>query len=63
MLFRSRKIFREQFPDDVAVYLIECASLDFGLELSEPVRASAQQVISELQHVIDTYAGHESARA
>merc|ERR1711872_869074 len=29
----GRKIFREDFPEDVTVYLIEAENLDFGLEL------------------------------
>ena len=51
----GRRIFRDQFPDDVTVYLIESLSLDFGLELTAPVRESAQKVISEIQRIIDAY--------
>ena len=54
-LAAGRKIFREQFPDDVTVYLIESASLDFGLELSEPVRQSADKVIADISRIIDEY--------
>jgi hydrogenase maturation protease len=51
----GRKIFREQFPSDVTVYLIESLSLDFGLELSGPVRESACKLVAEIQGVIDEY--------
>lgn len=44
----GRKIFREDFPEDVTVYLIEAESLDFGLELTSVVERSAQRVFQEL---------------
>jgi len=54
-LAAGRRIFRERFPTDVSVYLIELQSVAFGLELSEPVIASAEQVIAELRGLIDEY--------
>lgn len=54
-LYAGRKIFREQFPSDVTVYLIEAQSLALGLELSPRVRASADQLVSEIKCVIDDY--------
>ena len=54
-LAAGRKIFREQFPNDVTVYLIESQRLDLGLDLSDPVRESAHKVIASLQRVIDEY--------
>lgn len=54
-LAAGRKIFRDQFPADVTVYLIESLSLDFGIELSEPVLASANKVIGEIRQIIDEY--------
>ncbi|NES70197.1 MAG: hydrogenase maturation protease, partial [Okeania sp. SIO2D1] len=44
----GRKIFREDFPEDVIVYLIEAENLDFGLELSSVVQRSAEKVFQEL---------------
>ncbi|NEP05169.1 MAG: hydrogenase maturation protease [Okeania sp. SIO2G4] len=44
----GRKIFREDFPEDVIVYLIEAENLDFGLELSSVVQHSAEKVFQEL---------------
>lgn len=55
-LAAGRKIYRERFPTDVTVYLIELQSSAFGLELSEKVRASAARVIDELRRTIDDYA-------
>ena len=54
-LSAGRKIFREQFPSDVTVYLIEAQSLALGLELSPPVRASAERLVTEIKCVIDDY--------
>ncbi|MEW6353796.1 MAG: hydrogenase maturation protease [Pseudomonadota bacterium] len=47
-LAAGRKIFRDSFPADVTVYLIQAAKLDFGLELSAPVRAAADKVIASI---------------
>jgi hydrogenase maturation protease len=55
-LAAGRKIFREQFPRDVTVYLIEAASLEFGLELSPAVRTAAETVIGLLNRLIDEHA-------
>lgn len=54
-LAAGRRIFREDFPSDVTVYLIESQSLDFGLELTGAVRASAERVIADLKRLIDEY--------
>ncbi len=53
----GRKIFRDQFPADVTVYLIEAQSLDLGLELSPPVRGAAGILVAQLRREIDSYAG------
>ncbi|MBU6450367.1 MAG: hydrogenase maturation protease [Cyanobacteria bacterium REEB67] len=47
-LFAGRKIFKEDFPSDVKVFLIESQNLDFGLELSEVVKKSADRVVEIL---------------
>lgn len=47
-LAAGRKIFQNDFPDDVTVYLIEAANLGFGLELSPVVQHSADLVFAEL---------------
>jgi hydrogenase maturation protease len=55
-LAAGRLIFREQFPDDVSVVLIEAQSLGLGLDLSPPVRSAAMLVFARLARVIDDYA-------
>lgn len=55
-LAAGRRLFGEEFPQDVTVYLIEAQELGFGLDLSAPVRAAAERVIAELRGVIDAFA-------
>lgn len=54
-LAAGRKIFRDQFPREVTVYLIEAGCLDLGFELSDPVRAAALSVIAEIRQVMNDY--------
>jgi hydrogenase maturation protease len=42
----GKMIYKDRFPTDISVYLIQVASLDFGLELSPAVRAGAEQVVA-----------------
>lgn len=44
----GRKIYKDDFPEDVTVYLIEAENLGFGLELSEPVAGAAEKVVGEI---------------
>ncbi len=62
-LAAGRKIFGAAFPTDVTVFLVEARSLDFGLDLCEPVLASARKVIRDIQGIIDEYPSHEGAHA
>lgn len=54
-LYAGKQIFREAFPSDVAVYLIEAANLSLGLELSPPVSASVERVTDMIRTRIDSY--------
>jgi hydrogenase maturation protease len=51
-LAAGRKIFQDDFPEDVTVYLIEAANLGFGLELSPEVNNSADLVFEEVVAII-----------
>ncbi len=42
----GRMIYKERFPTDISVYLIQVASLEVGLELSPAVLAGAEQVVA-----------------
>jgi hydrogenase maturation protease len=47
-LAAGHKIFEDHFPNQVTVYLIEAANLDFGWELSPIVQNSANIVFTEI---------------
>ncbi len=47
-LAAGRKIFRDDFPSEVRVRLVEVERTGFGLELSGPVRVSAERLHEEL---------------
>jgi hydrogenase maturation protease len=51
-LAAGRKIFQDDFPSLVTVYLIEAANLDLGWELSPVVQHSADLVFAELITII-----------
>lgn len=44
-LFAGKKIFKEDFPEDISVFLIEAADLSFGLELTSEVKSAADRVV------------------
>jgi hydrogenase maturation protease len=48
----GRKIFQDDFPQEVTVYLIEAANLDFGLELSPVVENSVDLVFEKIVEII-----------
>ncbi len=52
-LAAGRKIFANEFPQDVTVYLIEAANLDLGLELSPIVKSAADLVFEQLTKFIN----------
>jgi hydrogenase maturation protease len=54
-LTAGRKIFGDEFPQDVTVYLIEAQNLGFGLELSPPVSSSAARVLEQIRALIVEY--------
>jgi hydrogenase maturation protease len=51
-LHAGRMIFRGAFPADVVVLLVEAQSLDFGLELSAAVAASAVVVTERIEQLL-----------
>ncbi|WP_414530085.1 hydrogenase maturation protease [Nodularia chucula] len=53
-LAAGKKIFGNDFPQDVTVYLIEAANLDLGLELSAVVHHAADLVFAELIEIISS---------
>jgi len=54
-LFAGRKIFKEAFPTDVTVFLIEAEELSLGIGLSSAVSAAADIVYSRLVERIERH--------
>jgi hypothetical protein len=54
----ARSSFRIPHLDcaEVTVFLIEAARLDYGLELTEPVRCAADRVIADIEMLIERHA-------
>jgi hydrogenase maturation protease len=51
-LFAGRQIFREDFPSDVRVFLIEAEDLELGIGLSEKVSAATRVVAGRIQEML-----------
>ena len=54
-LFAGKKIFKEDFPTDVKVFLIESGNLDLGLEMTPNVAASAKKGTRMIVEAIREY--------
>ena len=54
-LYAGRRIFQEQFPEDVTVFLIEAESLDLGIGLSKPVQKSSDRVTDLIIERVNNY--------
>jgi hydrogenase maturation protease len=52
-LYAGRQIFRENFPTDVVVFLIEAESVAFGIGLSQAVSAAAAIVAERIMELIE----------
>jgi hydrogenase maturation protease len=53
-LSAGKSIFRDEFPDDVLVFLIEAQSVDFGIGLSAVVSDAVAKVADRIQCLLDT---------
>ena len=50
----GRKIYKDDFPQEVIVYLIEAENLDLGLELSSTVEQASLRVLAKLKtHILE----------
>jgi hydrogenase maturation protease len=47
-IYAGHKIFKQEFPKEIQVYLIEAESLGLGLELSGIVQAAACKVVAKI---------------
>ena len=56
-LHAGRMIFREDFPSDVVVFLIEAEAVGFGIGLSTPVGAAIDKVANRIEALIEERLG------
>lgn len=61
-LAAGRKIFKTEFPTDVRVWLIEAATVEYGLTLSVAVEAAAETVYRRALKLIADFAAHRHDR-
>lgn len=62
-LFAGRQLYREQFPSDVTVYLIEARDLELGLGLSPEIDGAAKTVADRIAARIGAVARSNAAGA
>jgi hydrogenase maturation protease len=62
-LYAGRQIYRDDFPSDVTVYLIEAETVTFGIGLSEAVAVSAARVAARIGDRLRAPAPMAEARA
>jgi hydrogenase maturation protease len=58
-LYAGRRIWADDFPDDVTVFLIEAQTLGLGLDLSAPVARAAEIVAARVSELIEAYLATE----
>jgi hydrogenase maturation protease len=51
-LHAGRQIFRDEFPQDVTVFLIEAETVDFGIGLSSSVALATQKVADRIATLV-----------
>ena len=51
-LYAGRKIFKDEFPDEVQIFLIEAKSIELGLELSSEAKDAAAIVVEKISNRI-----------
>ncbi|PZM80333.1 MAG: hydrogenase maturation protease [Candidatus Melainabacteria bacterium] len=61
-IYAGKKIFKEEFPADVSVFLIEASDLSYGLELTETVQKAGDRVVEIILERFRNPATDESKR-
>ncbi len=54
-IYAGKKIYKDAFPDDITVYLIEAETVELGIGISDPVRATADKVIKLIKARMQNY--------
>jgi len=56
-IYAGKQIYKEEFPEDINVYLIEAESVEMGIGMSDSVTATADKVIEKIKERIKDYVG------
>ena len=54
-LYAGRRIYQEDFPKNINVYLIEAETLNFGIGLSASVQQAADRVVEQVMEQVRRY--------
>jgi len=54
-LYAGRRIYKDEFPEDINVFLIEAGGLDLGIGLSDKVQKSADRVVELVMNRVKKY--------
>ena len=54
-IYAGKKIYQDEFPENIKVYLIEAESVELGLGLSQSVQDTADHVIEKIKQQITDY--------
>ena len=54
-IYAGKKIYKNEFPSDITVYLIEAESLELGTELTNCVNKASDRVLELILKQIDIY--------
>ncbi|MHB8883807.1 MAG: hydrogenase maturation protease [Methylovirgula sp.] len=60
-LYAGHRIWADDFPSEITVFLIEAATLNYGLDLSPAVTAAAETVAGRIARLIEAYRNRENA--
>lgn len=60
-LYAGRRIWADDFPREITVFLIEAATLTYGLDLSPAVMRAAETVAARIARLIEAYPTREGA--
>ena len=54
-LYAGRRTWADDFPREIIIFLIEAATLNYGLDLSPAVTAAAETVAGRIARMIEAY--------
>lgn len=54
-IYAGKKIYKEDFPENITVYLIEAETVDMGIGMTDVVTTTADKVIEMIKGKIQSY--------